>query len=83
MYDEVLFMKEIVYGEIRLRLSDYMEKHNISINQLAYRAEMQRTQLKQYMKNDVQRIDLNVMSRLCYALDCDLFDLLEYLPPNG
>ena len=76
-------MKEIVYGEIRLRLSDYMEKHNISINQLAYRAEMQRTQLKQYMKNDVQRIDLNVMSRLCYALDCDLFDLLEYLPPNG
>jgi putative transcriptional regulator len=59
-----------------------MEEHNISINKLAFRAEMQRTQLKAYMKEDVQRVDLAVLSRLCYALECDLGDLIEYVPPE-
>lgn len=44
---------------------------------------MQRTQLKKYKDNDVQRLDIAVLSRLCYALDCDLNDLLEYIPPEN
>ena len=43
---------------------------------------MQRTQLKKYCRNEVQRLDIAVLSRLCYALDCDLSDLLEYIPPE-
>lgn len=56
-----------------------MKEQHISINKLACRAEMQRTQLKAYMNNEVQRIDLAVMARLCYVLECDLKDLLEYV----
>ena len=56
-----------------------MEKEDISINRLACRAEMQRTQLKAYMNGEVQRVDLAVMARLCYVLECDLDDLLEYV----
>ena len=55
-----------------------MQEQNISINKLACRAEMQRTQLKAYMKNEVQRVDLAILARLCYVLDCDITDLLEY-----
>ncbi|MBQ6012466.1 MAG: helix-turn-helix transcriptional regulator [Firmicutes bacterium] len=33
------------------------------------------------MKNDVQRVDLSVLARLCYALDCDLSDIIEYIRP--
>ena len=39
---------------------------------------MQRTQLKQYINNDIERADLTVLARLCYALDCDITDLLTY-----
>lgn len=60
-----------------------MKERNISISKLSYRAEMQRTQLKKYKDNDVQRLDIAVLSRLCYALDCDLNDLLEYIPPEN
>ena len=60
-----------------------MKEPNISISKLSYRAEMQRTQLKKYKDNDVQRLDIAVLSRLCYALDCDLNDLLEYIPPEN
>ena len=56
-----------------------MEEQKISINKLACRAEMQRTQLKAYMNNEIQRVDLAVMARLCYVLDCKLSDLIEYV----
>lgn len=72
-------MRDVDFGYIRLKLKDVMEEQNISINKLACRAEMQRTQLKAYMNEDIQRVDLSVMARLCYALDCELNDLIEYV----
>lgn len=74
-------MKDIEFGTVRLKLNDIMAENNISVNKLAFRAEMQRTQLKAYRDNKVQRIDLAVIARLCYALDCDIPDLVEYVPP--
>ena len=72
-------MKDVDYGYVRLKLKDVMEEQKISINKLACRAEMQRTQLKSYMKNEIQRVDLAVMARLFYVLDCKLSDLIEYV----
>jgi len=74
-------MIDVDYGYIYLKLAELMKEQNISINKLAFRFEMQRTQLKAYMKNEVQRVDLAVLSRLCYALECSLPDLKEYVPP--
>ena len=76
-------MKDIDYGQVRLKLKEIMNEQNISINKLAFRAEMQRTQLKSYIKNDVQRIDISVLARLCYALECSLSDLIQYIPPDN
>ena len=72
-------MKDVDYGYVRLKLKDVMEEQKISINKLACRAEMQRTQLKAYMNNEIQRVDLAVMARPCYVLDCKLSDLIEYV----
>ena len=73
-------MEDIEFGTIKIKLDENMKKQNISINKLSYRAEMQRTQLKKYCRNEVQRLDISVLCRLCYALDCDLNDLLVYVP---
>lgn len=75
-------MVAVDYGHIRIKLAEVMQEQNISINKLAFRAEMQRTQLKAYMKNEVQRLDVSVLSRLCYALECTLDDLIEYVPAD-
>lgn len=71
-------MKDVEYGRVRIKLEKLMAEQGISINKLACRAELQRTQLKSYMKNDVQRVDLSVLARLCYVLECDVTDILEY-----
>lgn len=75
-------MNDLEFGTVKLHLEKLMKERNMSINKLSFRAEMQRTQLKKYCKNEIQRLDISVLSRLCYALDCSLDDLLEYVPPK-
>ncbi|MCI9185664.1 MAG: helix-turn-helix transcriptional regulator [Lachnospiraceae bacterium] len=54
----------------------------ISLNQLSFRTEMQRTQLRNYRDNKIQRLDIDILKRLCYVLECNLTDLIEYIPPE-
>ncbi|MBQ9490361.1 MAG: helix-turn-helix transcriptional regulator [Lachnospiraceae bacterium] len=76
-------MVDVDYGYIKVKLAEIIENQNISINKLAFRSETQRTQIKTYLHGDIQRVDLSVLARLCYALECDLSDILEYVPPQG
>lgn len=68
------------YGYIRIRLSDLIEKEGISKNRLCHRVEMQRTQLNRYCRNDITRLDVDVLARLCTVLHCEISDLLEFVP---
>ena len=63
------------YGKILIHLDDILK------DQLSFRAEMQRTQLRNYRDNKIQRLDIDILLRLCYVLDCDLYELIEYIPP--
>jgi len=70
------------YGEVRLHLEEQIEKAGISKNKLAFKAEIQRTQLNNYCKGKVLRIDLAVIARLCTVLECTPGDILEFIPPK-
>ena len=70
------------YGKILIHLDDILKEKNISLNQLSFRAEMQRTQLRNYRDNKIQRLDIDILLRLCSVLDCDLYELIEYIPPT-
>lgn len=70
-------------GQIRIRLNELLESRNVSLNQLSFRAEMQRNQLRKYRDNKIQRLDIDILLRLCYVLECDLSDLVEYIPPEN
>lgn len=69
-------------GQIIIHLDDILKERNVSLNQLSFRSEMQRSQLRNYRDNKIQRLDIDILLRLCYVLDCDLADLIEYIPPK-
>lgn len=69
-------------GEIRIKLSDIMAEKNISLNQLSFRTEMERSQLRRYRDGQAQRLDVDILKRLCYVLECSLDELVEYIPPD-
>ncbi len=70
------------YGKIIIKLDTIIKKTGISKNKLCHRAEMQHTQLNNFCKNEITRLDTDVLARLCHALDCEIGDLLEYIPPE-
>ena len=70
------------YGKIRIKRDELLKKSGMSKNKLSQRAEMQRTQLNHYCNNTITRLDTDVLARLCTVLDCEIGDLLEFVPPE-
>ena len=70
------------YGKIRIKLDEMIKQKGISKNKFSQRAEMQRTQLNHYCKNEITRLDTDVLARICTVLDCRIEDLLEFEPPQ-
>jgi putative transcriptional regulator len=67
-------------GKVIIKLEQLLESKGISKNKLSHIAEMERTQINNYCKNKITRIDTDVLARLCFALDCTVGDLIEYVP---
>ena len=71
------------YGYFEIILEDYLKSKNCSKNLLADKANLQRTQLNTYCKNNIKRPDFDVLARICYALDCELSDIVRYVKPQN
>lgn len=67
-------------GSIKIHLAELIRKSGLTKGEVGRRALMERTQLNSYCNNKVSRIDLDVIARLCTAVDCKVEDLLEFLP---
>lgn len=70
------------YGTIRIKLNELIVKAGISKNKLSHKAEMQRTQINNYCNNQITRLDIDVLARICTVLNCTISDLLEFVPPQ-
>ena len=70
------------YGTIKINADKLIQEKGISKSKLSQRAEMQRTQLNHYCKGTIPRLDVDVLARLCTVLECEIGDLLEFVPPQ-
>ena len=70
------------FGKIIIKLDEQLQKNNLSRNKFAQRAEMQRTQLNKYLRNDIALLNIDVLARMCSVLKCNISDILEYIPPD-
>ena len=70
------------YGTIRIKLDELLKESGLSKNMLSHRAEMQRTQINNYCRYQITRLDIDVLARLCTVLNCEIGDLLEFVPPE-
>lgn len=73
-------MDERKYGCINIKLDKLIKARGISKNKLSHAAELQRTQINNYCNNKITRLDTDVLARICSALECDISDLLEFIP---
>ena len=65
------------YGYVKIKLNELIERKGISKNKLSHWAELQRSQINQYCKNEVTRLDTAVLARICTVMDCSISNLFQ------
>ena len=70
------------YGHVELRLKENMDARGISRNQLAKRIDARYEVVGKWYKGEVDKMDLDILARICYALDCTTEDIIRYVPGN-
>ena len=59
-----------------------MDARGISRNQLAKRIDARFEVVGKWYKGEVEKMDLDILARICYALDCTTEDIIRYVPGN-
>ena len=72
----VLTIKE--YGKINICLKEFLDKKELSRYYLAKRVGTQFEVIDKWYKGKVERLDLDLLARVCYVLDCQPSDLIKY-----
>lgn len=70
------------YGRIEIRLAKLIEEKGLNRNKLAIKAAMNWEQVNNYCNSDITRLDTFVLCKLCTVLECEIKDLLIFVPAN-
>lgn len=66
------------YGKIEVNIKNQMEKYNITRNRLASMTNTRFEVINKWYNGNVERIDLDILARLCYVLNCNVEDIVKY-----
>ena len=67
------------YGDIK----SIMNKKGISINQVVKKTGLHHKVIHRYYDGTAVRYDKDVLSKLCFVLDCNLNDIMYYEKPKN
>lgn len=70
------------YGRLEIRLNELLKERGLSKNKLSHKAKMNWKQIDNYCTNNISRLDVFVLCKLCTVLDCSIQDLLVFYPPE-
>lgn len=68
------------YGHLEIKLAELLEKRGLNRYNLSLKAAMNWKQVDRYCANDITRLDTFVLCKLCTALECEIQDLLVFVP---
>ena len=66
------------YGSIEINLREIMVKKNITRNALARAINARFEVIDKWYNGHVEKIDADVLARICYVLDCTPADIIIY-----
>lgn len=66
------------YGKASINLKELLDKKHMSRNKLCNLTATNYDLINRYYNNKVIRIDLDIIARICYVLDCYVNDLIKY-----
>ena len=76
MQNVVFSMKE--YGHIEIHLKELMEERGVTRNALARATNTRFEVINKWYQGHVEKIDADLLARICYILDCNPGDIILY-----
>ena len=76
MNEGILYTRN--YGTIKLRLKELMDQRGLNRNQMAKMIDVRFEVIDKWYNGEVERMDLDVLARICFVLNCRPGSLLEY-----
>ena len=74
--------KEAAYGEIRMKLAEFMKERSISVATLSKKSGLNYDVVRRYHNGVMQLYNGEVLSKICFCLKCELSDIMEYSVPD-
>ena len=65
---------------IRIKLSDLLGKHKMTQAALAKSANIRPATISKMYYEESKRLDVLQLNRICSVFNCEISDLLEYIP---
>ena len=66
------------YGKISLHLKEIMDSKKITRNYLARVSNTRFEVINKWYNNEVEKMDLDILARICYVLECSPADIIKY-----
>ena len=83
MSDSIFILKE--YGRVVITLKEVMEQQGMTRNRLARLTGLVYNSINRYYhyKNaPISSVDLDVLAKICFVMNCDIADVLRYERPE-
>lgn len=64
---------------IHMRITELLDERGISKNRVCSDLSIPRGNFNRYCRDEFQRIDANLIVKLCTYLECDIADLLVFV----
>lgn len=74
--ETVVLMKN--YGKVSLKLDKLIDERGITRNHLAQMIHTRFEVVNKWYHNNVDTVDLDILARICFVLQCQIGDILEY-----
>lgn len=71
------------YGHIEIHLKEYMDTRNITRNALACAINTRFEVIDKWYNGYVEKIDCDILARICFVLDCNPGDIIRYSSKNN
>ena len=68
----------IEFGHVEIQLKEIMEKRGITRNALARATNTRFEVINKWYQGHVEKLDTDVLARICYILDCTPGDIVIY-----
>ena len=68
---------------IKIRLSDLLGKNKMSQKALANITHIRPATISKMYYEEIKRIDIKQLDNICKAFNCEISELLEYIPDDN